>query len=609
MKFVKRAFVIIAYVGAATFGPNLLAEQMQSSKEAFAEKPVIYQIFTRLYGNKVDNNVPWGTLEENGVGKFDDINEQALNALKDLGVNYVWYTGVLHHAVVNDYPELGLVSDDADVVKGRAGSPYAIKDYYSVNPDLATDVTRRLEEFDALVQRTHQAGLKVIIDIVPNHVARNYQSLNAPEGTIDFGANDDTSVEYARDNNFYYVPGQPFVVPSSVDYVVLGGRSAEAVDGLFDEFPAKWTGNGARSPEPNIGDWYETVKVNFGVRPDGRFDFDTLPASYNDTPVDEVVAYWNARAVPQSWQQFLAIAQFWLDRGVDGFRFDMAQMVPVEFWSYLNANIKVQYPDTLLLAEIYEPHRYRDYIYRGRMDYLYSKMEIYDALRAVMEGKSGVGRLREAYESHSDIDSHMLYFLENHDEQRIASQAFMGSGEAGLPGALTALLLGRGPVMLYFAQELGEASDEDAGFGKASRTTIFDYWGVPTQQRWMNDGQFDGGRSTESELKLRNIYQRAIHLLRAYDLSTWDTNFVSALDIDGSDQVLAFKRCGPEQCLLVLANFATTNLDLSLSESIRALISDSSQVLNSISGQPAPKLKGSMLDLPAQSVSVWLTEH
>lgn len=226
-----------------------------------------------------------------------------------------------------------------------------------------------------------------------------------------------------------------------------------------------------------------------------------------------------------------------------------------------------------------------------------------------MEGKSGVGRLREAYESHSDIDSHMLYFLENHDEQRIASQAFMGSGEAGLPGALTALLLGRGPVMLYFAQELGEASDEDAGFGKASRTTIFDYWGVPTQQRWMNDGQFDGGRSTESELKLRNIYQRAIHLLRAYDLSTWDTNFVSALDIDGSDQVLAFKRCGPEQCLLVLANFATTNLDLSLSEAIRALISESSEVLNSISGQPAPKLKGSMLDLPAQSVRVWLTEH
>ncbi len=609
MKFVKRAFVIIAYVGTATFGPNLLAEQMQSSKEAFAEKPLIYQIFTRLYGNKVGTNVPWGTIEENGVGKFNDINEQALNALKDLGVNYVWYTGVLHHAVVNDYPELGLVSDDADVVKGRAGSPYAIKDYYSVNPDLATDVTRRLEEFDALVQRTHSAGLKVIVDIVPNHVARNYVSLNPPDGTIDFGANDDTSLEYARENNFYYVPGQSFVVPSSPDYAVLGGRAPDAVDGTFDESPAKWTGNGARSPEPNIGDWYETVKINFGVRPDGRFDFDTLPASYNSRTVDEVVAYWNARSVPQSWQQFLAIAEFWLERGVDGFRFDMAQMVPVEFWSYLNSNIKAQYPETLLLAEIYEPHRYRDYLYRGRMDYLYSKMEIYDALRAVMEGKNGVGRIREAYESHSDIDSYMLYFLENHDEQRIASQAFMGSGEAGLPGALTAILLGRGPIMLYFAQELGEASDEDAGFGKASRTTIFDYWGVPTHQRWMNNGLFDGGQSTASELGLRRVYRQAIELLKQHDLSNWDTQFVSALDVDGGDKVLAFKRCGLEQCLLVLANFATTHVDLSLSESIRTLISGASQVLNSISDPSAPTLEGPILNLPSQSVSVWLTEH
>ena len=553
--------------------------------------------------------MPWGTIEENGVGKFDDINEQALNALKDFGVSYVWYTGVLHHAVVNDYPELGLVSDDADVVKGRAGSPYAIKDYYSVNPDLATDVTQRLEEFDALIQRTHQAGLRVIIDIVPNHVARNYQSLNAPVGTIDFGASDDTSVVYARDNNFYYVPGQPFVVPSSPDYAALGGRSPEAVDGVFDESPAKWTGNGTRSPAPNIGDWYETVKINFGVRPDGRFDFDTLSASYDDKAMDEVVAYWNAREVPQSWQQFWEIAQFWLDRGVDGFRFDMAQMVPVEFWSYLNSNIKAQYPETLLLAEIYEPHRYRDYIYRGRMDYLYSKMEIYDALRAVMERKSGVERIREAFESHSDIDSHMLYFLENHDEQRIASQAFMGSGEAGLPGALTALLLGRGPVMLYFAQELGEGSDEDAGFGKASRTTIFDYWGVPSQQRWMNEGQFDGGLSTEPELKLRKLYGRAIQLLKEHDLTRWDTEFVSATDIDGSDQVLAFRRCGASQCLLVLANFATNSVDLSLSPFFSAIIQDSDQVLVSDSKQPALKRKGAILDLPAQSVSVWLTEH
>ena len=168
-------------------------------------KKVIYQVFTRLFGNQNTQNKPWGTLEENGVGKFNDFDDKALKEIRELGVSHIWYTGVLHHAMVTDYTSYGISNDDPDVVKGRAGSPYAVKDYYNVDPDMAVDPAKRMEEFEALIERTHKNGMKVIIDIVPNHVARKYEGKNNPEGVTDFGANDDTSVAYAKDNNFYYV--------------------------------------------------------------------------------------------------------------------------------------------------------------------------------------------------------------------------------------------------------------------------------------------------------------------------------------------------------------------------------------------------------------------
>ena len=159
--------------------------------------------------------------------------------------------------------------------------PYAVKDYYSANPDLADDPAKRMEEFEALVERTHKHGMKVLIDIVPNHVARQYESFGKPEGVEDFGAGDDTTVEYARNNNFYYIPGQDFKVPVSTNgYQPLGGDTAPRLDGKFVESPAKWTGNGSRLAQPDINDWYETVKVNYGVRPDGTYDFPTLPQEY-----------------------------------------------------------------------------------------------------------------------------------------------------------------------------------------------------------------------------------------------------------------------------------------------------------------------------------------
>ncbi len=526
-----------------------------------ARKPVIYQMFTRLFGNKNTRNRPWGTIEENGVGKFDDITDAALRGIRDLGVTHVWYTGVPHHALVGDYSRIGISNDDPDVVKGRAGSPYAIKDYYNVNPDLANDPENRMAEFEALIERTHANGMKVMIDIVPNHVARRYESLSKPESN--FGLTDDTTVEWSRDNHFYYVVGQDFAVPDG--YLPLNGEQHPEADGQFAESPARWTGNGARAAQPANDDWFETVKINFGVRPDGSKAFATLPDEARGWSSEQLAAFWAQREVPDSWRRFRNIAHFWLDKGVDGFRYDMAQMVPVEFWSYLNSSIKLRNPDALLLSEIYVPDMYRDYIEYGRMDYLYDKVGLYDTIRAVMRGDAPASTIAETHADVRDIDAHMLHFLENHDEQRIASDAFAGNGHAGKAGMTVSALISRAPTMLYFGQEVGEAGDGDAGFGKSTRTTIFDYWGVPAHQRWMNDGAFDGGRLTRSEHELREFYRRLMNIGTTEPALLGQYAPVPVED----DRVFAFSRWNDDSKLLVVANFddrQTRRLTLTISE-------------------------------------------
>jgi glycosidase len=486
-------------------------------------KPVVYQIFTRLYGNTNSTNKPWGTIEENGVGKFNDINEAALKSIKELGVTHVWYTGVPHHAVIRDYTAYGISNDDPDVVKGRAGSPYAVKDYYNVNPDLAVNPSNRLQEFESLIARTHAQGMKVIIDIVPNHVARTYQSLSKPAGVEDFGVRDNKSVEYARNNNFYYVVGQDFKVPNfkpsdfktggtHINYRPLGGEAHPLSDGQFVEKPAKWTGNGSRLAQPKFDDWYETVKINYGVRPGGGKDFPALPANYAQKDVIAHAQFWQGKTVPDSWIKFRQIAEYWLAKGVDGFRFDMAEMVPVEFWSYLNSSIKQKNPNAFLLAEVYNPAEYRNYIRVGKMDYLYDKVEMYDSLKAIMQGKANTDAIASVQAGMSDIEEHMLHFLENHDEQRIASPEFAGSAEKAKPAMVVSALISRSPTMVYFGQEVGEAGALDSGFGDPSRTTIFDYAGVPAHQRFMNGGKFNGGLSSSREKELRGFYQQLLQL-------------------------------------------------------------------------------------------------
>lgn len=536
----------------------------ETSMKEKPKKQVIYQVFTRLFGNINTTNKPWGTIEENGVGKFSDFTDKALKEIKDLGVTYIWYTGVPHHGVITDYTKYGISNDDPDIVKGRAGSPYAVKDYYNVNPDLAENPENRLQEFKALVERTHKAGLKVIIDIVPNHVARNYQGLTNPKGVKDFGFSDDNTKTYDVNNNFYYNPGDAFKVPEFLNgFVPLGGEKHALSDNKFKEIPAKWTGNGSRLSQPHFNDWYETVKVNYGVSPEGKKDFNELPDGFDNQDYKAHFKFWKDKKVPDSWVKFRDIALYWLDFGVDGFRYDMAEMVPVEFWSYMNSSIKMKKPDAFLLAEVYNPNLYRDYIKRGKMDYLYDKVQLYDTLKHVMQGHGKTDYIPPIQDDLKDIEHHMLHFLENHDEQRIASPDFAGSAEKGKPAMVVSATISTSPTLLYFAQEVGEPGAEHAGFGSPSRTSIFDYVGVPTLQRWVNNKKFNGGQSTNEEKTLRDFYKRLLNftinssaLVGNYqDIHAHNRHYTEWYN----DKVLSFVRWSDDEKLIIITNFNAEN--------------------------------------------------
>ena len=549
-------------------------------KNEIKKKEVVYQVFTRLFGNTNTTNKPWGTIEENEVGKFADFTEKALREIKELGVTYIWYTGVPHHDVITDYTQYGISNDDPDVVKGRAGSPYAVKDYYNVNPDLATNPENRLEEFKALVERTHKVGLKVIIDIVPNHVARNYHSLTNPKGVEDFGASDDKSVVYDVNNNFYYNPGEAFQVPNWRDgYQPLGGEKNALLDHKFEENPAKWTGNGSRSSQPDMTDWYETVKINYGISPDGRKDFDELPEGFENEDFKMHFNFWQDKTVPDSWTKFRDIALYWLDFGVDGFRFDMAEMVPVEFWSFMNSSIKMKNHEAFLLAEVYNPNLYKDYIKKGKMDYLYDKVQLYDTLKHVMQGHGSTDNIPPIQDYLKGIEHHMLHFLENHDEQRISSPEFAGNAEKGKPAMVVSATISTSPTMIYFGQEVGEPGAEQAGFGSPSRTSIFDYIGVPHHQRWLNNKQFDGGQSTKEEKTLRDFYKRLLNFTINSSALAGEYRDIHQYNRENTewynDKVLSFVRWSDDEQLIIISNFSSAEsfgFELQLPEELKNIL-------------------------------------
>lgn len=483
----------------------------------------------RLFGNTCSNRVFNGTIQQNGCGKFAHFSSCFLSGLKEAGYTHIWYTGILEHSSVTSYPQAGIAGSNPCIVKGKAGSPYAVRDYYDVCADLALDVNHRMDEFEELVGRTHKAGLKCIIDFVPNHVARDYSSDARPAGIVDFGSNDDKTVRFSRDNNFYYIPNEQFVPPHNCNEV------------SYVEFPALASGNDVFSASPSVNDWYETVKLNYGV--------DYYDGSRHFFPV------------PDTWLKMKDILLFWAEKKVDGFRVDMAEMVPVEFWSWVIASVKSQFPDLLFVAETYNLGLYREYLSAG-FDYLYDKEGFYNTLRSIMQGERMASDICWVWQANGDIADRLLLFLENHDEQRVASPFFAGSGKAALPGVLVSALFNRdSALMVYFGQEIGEAGMDTEGFsGCDGRTTIFDYWGIELWQKYVNNNLYDGALLPDSSASLRKWYVVLLSTIAKYsalqngcfyDL-TW---FQHDSKLYNHRYVYSFLRYDDESRFLVVANF------------------------------------------------------
>lgn len=490
------------------------------------DKVIIYQVFTRLFGNRNTTRKEWGTIAENGSGKFNDFDSKTLKSIKKLGVSHIWYTGVIRHATQTNYSQYGIPSQSATVVKGKAGSPYAICDYYDVDPDLAVNVEKRMDEFNKLVVRTHKAGLKVMIDFVPNHVAREYKSICKPEGIEDLGANDDKSQGFSPQNNFYYCPGCHF--EPSFD------------KGDYDEYPARATGNDHFDNHPGINDWYETVKLNYGV--------------------DYWTRFGHFSPVPDTWDKMVEILLFWASKGIDGFRCDMAEMVPTAFWAYATAKVKTQYPHIVFMGEVYNPSEYRNYINSG-FDWMYDKVGMYDAMRAVISGEAPAHILTGAWQSVDDIKEHMVYFLENHDEQRIASDFFAGSAIKGLPGMVASVLMKSSPFMLYAAEEYGEKGMDKEGFsGKDGRNTIFDYWSVDTLCRAEADAL------NEEERLVFAVHEKTLQIARkekAVGGDFYDLMYVNPSSENfNNEKQFAFLRKKDNELLIVVVNFDDRDVNI-----------------------------------------------
>lgn len=496
----------------------------------------------RLWGNGTVRPKKNGTLTDNGTGKFSDIDNDTLEYLKWLGCSHVWFTGVLRHST--QASENGCIPSHPQFVKGKAGSPYAICDYYDVNAYLADDPDNRMQEFEALVKRTHDAGLKMIIDFVPNHVSRDYAKVSPVPGHPILGSDDDRNVHWKETNDFFYYPGQKLVLPT------------ETPCGMnpYEECPAMATGNNCYSPTPGINDWYETVKINYGD---------------SHTP---------------TWDKMYDIIDFWAGKGVDGFRCDMVELVPPEFFRWLIAKVKSVYPSVIFIAEVYKKELYGEYIRRIGFDYLYDKSGLYDTLRTVVEKnvnddgmpvelwQSAMGITRN-WQFLGDIQPYMLNFLENHDEQRFASDFFGRSAKNTFAPLYVSLYLNTSPFMIYFGEEIGECGMDEEGFsGRDGRTTIFDWWSISSVRRLrklIKSGEYRSGsvsklvkgglRKEEAEIFAR--FSEAVRLA-ASDAAigkgtTYDLCYCN-MSSDGfdKDRHFAFLRDYEDHTLLVAVNFS-----------------------------------------------------
>jgi glycosidase len=493
-----------------------------------SKKQIIYQTFPRLFGNFNSFLVRNGGKEVNGCGKFDAYTLKALGEIRDLGVTHIWYMGVLAHATRTDYSGYGIPKDHNAIVKGKAGSPYAVRDYYDVSPDLAVNVSNRMQEFENLIARTHEAGLKAIIDFVPNHVSRSYRSIVKPSYVDDLGQHDDHLKAFSPSNNYYYLPGQQLTLHFG----------AKEEDFEYSEFPARVTGNDCFTATPCKNDWYETVKLNYGV------DYQNGGAKYFEP-------------IPDTWHKMLDILLYWLDKDVDGFRCDMAEMIPIEFWRWVIPRVKSR-KNVMFIGEIYNPARYREYIQTGQFDYLYDKVGMYDTVRRIICREASTSAITSVWQQTQDIVGNMLYFLENHDEQRIASDFFADHARRGLPGLVCMATMNVNPFMLYNGQELGEKGMDWEGFsGLDGRTSIFDYWSMETVRQWANCGSFDGGQLSNEQRQIRDYYRKILNLALSekaifegafYDLAYCNDELQTAC-------MMAYLRKADDDLMLIVINF------------------------------------------------------
>ena len=478
-------------------------------------KIVIYQMLPRLWGNPVASPVPRGDLAMNGSGKFSSIDTATLEWLKnDLKVSHVWYTGVIRHATTEPFG--GCPASSPAIVKGKAGSPYAITDYFDVNPYLADSPENRMDEFESLIKRTHSSGLKVLIDFVPNHVSRDYGKVGlvraAMAGT--FGAADDPSVHWSEENDFFYYPGQSLVLPCEERYY---------------ENPAKASGNNF-SPFPGKNDWYETIRLNY-------CDFHT-----------------------ETWDRMLEIVLYWCSKGVDGFRCDMVEMVPWQFMKWLISEVKRLYPKVIFVAEVYQKDLYNLYTGEVGFDFLYDKSGLYDTLRAIIGRHASPRAITWNWQSLGDLQPRMLNFLENHDEQRFASDYFAGTASVQAAPLCVSLLLNNAPFMIYCGQEIGERGMDSEGFsGRDGRTTIFDWWSVASLRRLYKQIHGEQALSEEESSVLdmfRNTFSMASDPLFDGGL-TYDLGYCnSAGNGFDPDKMFAFLRGGNGKSVLVVCDFS-----------------------------------------------------
>lgn len=504
------------------------------------ERLIIYQFFPRILTNNNPSPKAWGTLEENGCGKFNHLTGKVLRGIKELGVNTLWLTGVIEHATKSDFTSAGIPKDHPAIVKGEAGSPYAIKDYYDVNPALAVDIDSRLEEFKRAVKRIHKEGLKVIIDFVPNHTARQYHSDKSPDGIEDFGAKDDKTQFFHPHNNYYYIPNQLFS-PS----ISLKGE-----DKPYYEFPAKATGNDCFSAFCGEYDWYETVKLNYGK------DYGDGSEHFNP--------------VPDTWIKMLHILRYWATMGVDGFRCDMVFMVPLPFWNWVIPQVKKDYKDIIFIGEIYDINLYRPFLDYGHFDFLYDKVNLYDTLVGIERHQYSAARLTDCWKAVDGLGDKMLNFLENHDEVRFASSEFANDPSRIVPHLVTSAMISKGPFMIYYGQELGERGEDNEGFaGLNHRTTIFDYWSIDTLRRWYDDGKCSTRNLTSHEVWLRNFYKKALSMCNEIEAiregAFFDLMYVNLQNPEfDPHKMYSWLRYSKDEAILFLVNFGNSPMKVCL---------------------------------------------